>query len=395
MNILIYIPRLENDWGGVKQYTNTLLNVLHEDFKNHYYVYNDVNDEVINESIKKIPIHTVVTTQEINRLNNKIKNSGIRFANLLLRLVQSKKRIEYLDNFSLYCEKLLIQIIHCPYQFIPQTKSAKLITTLHDVQELHFPEFFSAEIRAYRGKMYLDYLSRADSVIVSYNHVKNDLIKYFQIPAEKIKTVLLQMSKLWVYKYTEDDLVELPQKLETQSFILYPANAWKHKNHLNLLEAIAYLRDKENILIRLVCTGDFDSENGKAVLSKTNELKLKNQVIFLGMVNEKMLYSLYRKTLAVVIPTLYEAGSFPLMESFFLDVPVVCSNVTSLPETMGNSLFTFDPTDITSIASSIKQILYDEDFRKKSLENSKIQKEKLTRINSLDLLISNYKTLVK
>ena len=68
------------------------------------------------------------------------------------------------------------------------------------------------------------------------------------------------------------------------------------------------------------------------------------------------------------MPTLYEAGSFPLMESILMGIPVVCSNVTSLPETIGDNQFVFDPNNINDIAEKIIKIWDDENYRADNLD---------------------------
>jgi len=91
---------------------------------------------------------------------------------------------------------------------------------------------------------------------------------------------------------------------------------------------------------------------------------------FLGLVPEEDLICLYKNSSLVVIPTLYEAGSAPLYEAMRYQVPVICSNVTSLPETIGNEEFIFDPNEVSEIAIKIKKILMDSTFREKNLMNS-------------------------
>src|SRR5690242_9117410 len=143
MNVLIYIPEFGKDWGGVKQYSSTLLRILKDDKRNHYFVYNDLKDPVMADIIKDIPLHSVISSKDIYRPTTKVKNFFIRILNFISRVSGSKRRIEHCDDFTSFCKKKSIQIVHCPYQFIPMTKAAKLITTMHDVQELHFPEFFT------------------------------------------------------------------------------------------------------------------------------------------------------------------------------------------------------------------------------------------------------------
>jgi len=394
MNILIYIPEFGKDWGGVKQYSSTLLGIIKEDHHNHYFVYNDLKDPAVSDLIRDIPLHTVVNPQEINRPDNKIKKFYIRVFNFLFRILRIKQRVVLPDNFSSFCEKKSIQIIHCPYQYIPATKAAKLITTMHDVQELHFPEFFTAEARAFRARVYLDYLRRTDAVIVSYQHIKNDLVKYFQVPEQKINIILLEMDKLWFQSYLQSEPITLPEQFQHMRYLFYPANTWEHKNHIALLEAISSLKKEENLVINLICTGQVTEQQGTRILKKISDMNISEHVHFPGLVDESLLYSIYKNAVGVVIPTLYEAGSFPLMESIFLGVPVICSNVTSLPETMGDEDFTFDPTDNLALKNKMKRLWLDESFRKKSIANSLIQKNKLTKTDALRKIIKTYEDVL-
>ncbi len=110
-------------------------------------------------------------------------------------------------------------------------------------------------------------------------------------------------------------------------------------------------------------------------------MKLEEEVKFLGIIPESDLISLYKLTKLVVIPTLYEAGSAPLYEAMRYGTPVICSNVTSLPETIGNDEFIFDPENVEEIAGKIKLGLSDSDFRKRNVDNSKIRMQLLEKID--------------
>lgn len=394
MHILFYIPNLDQSWGGVRQYVAALLRLFHGDNVNEYFIYHDAADVQILEAIKDIPKHNLVKSSDINQIETVFQKVPINKLSAIpvLRKLKFRRKISIVHSLATYCKKKGITIIHCPYQYIPIVKDVKLITTMHDVQELHFPEFFTAEQRAQRAMNYLDFLRRADAVIVSYNHIKKDLVKYFQVNPANIKTILLQMDKLWFYKFYEKDIEVLPE-LDGTKYLLYPANAWKHKNHSALIKAIALLRDEGSLPIKMVFTGDFNNEQGRYIIDQTEKLKLQDQIIFLGIVDERTLFSLYKKATAVVIPTLYEAGSFPLMESILLDVPVICSNVTSLPETIDNEKFTFSPVNIYEIAKHINRICNDDNYRKCNLEQIKIQAKKIKENHSLPLFQDLYAEL--
>ncbi len=394
-NILIYIPEINQEYGGTRQYAVTLIKMLHEIKANQYFIYHDVNDAEVIQAIAGKQNFKLVTTSDIEVKEIVYKNVTIqRFNGLpILGKLKFKRKFIITTGLETYCHRNKIEIIHCPYQFLPQVKGPKLITTLHDIQEIHFPEFFSAEQRAYRATNYLDFLRRADLVVVSYSHIKQDIIHYFDVPERKITILLLKMEKLWFDKFSHGDIIAQHLNFLPKQYLLYPANSWKHKNHLFLLDVLAYIRDKFNLHINVVFTGNFNTLNGQLIIQKSKKLNLHNQVSFLGVVEENILYSLYKQAIGVVVPTLYEAGSFPLMESILLNVPVICSNVTSLPETIGNIKFVFDPEDIIDFSEKIIQLWKDQEFRKDNLNQLKLQADILAKNDPFPILQKLYKKL--
>jgi len=395
MQILFYIPDINQTWGGVRQYAITLLKMLQKDFENHYYIYHDLNDSDILEAIDQIPNQTLVTTEIIKDPKIiTVKVPDKRFSRIPgLRRLKVEQQVIIESDLAAYCKKHGIQTIYCPYQFIPKVDNVKLITTLHDVQELHFPEFFSAEDRAYRATSYLDFLRRADAVVVSYQHIKDDLIKYFNVPSSKINVILLEMQNLWFEKFSNSNSIDISVLDLPENFLLYPANTWKHKNHLRLIKAIAEARERYNVIINLVCTGH-KNEHYSEIEKLIHHLKLEDQIFFTGIVEENILYSLYETSRGVVIPTTYEAGSFPLYESIFLNVRVICSNVTSLPETIGKNEYVFNPFEVKEITDLIIKLWNDHMFREKNLEHIVGRAKYLTsKNNSLSKITSVYSTL--
>ena len=139
------------------------------------------------------------------------------------------------------------------------------------------------------------------------------------------------------------------------SFALYPAHTWEHKNHLRLLEALAGLRDRAGLIVNLVCTGE-RTAFGRTIARRIRELRLEQQTRFLGFVKPDELRALYHLTQIAIHPSLFEGGGLPVLEAFRAGVPVACSNVTSLPEYAGNAALLFDPTDVASIADALRQM---------------------------------------
>ena len=386
MNILFYIPYLSQDMGGLKQYSKGILEIMAKETNNKYFIYHNNDEAEITKVLLRNPHLKLIKDIDIPNRNGR---RFVRYLNRFLKKIHIGISANLFEPINILCKQYAIDIIHCPYQFIPNIKRTKLITTLHDVQELHFPEFFTPQERARRAVYYMDYLFRADKIIVSYVHVKNDLIKYFQIPENKIDILLINMNDLWINHLSEDNIVNVNDITNGDDFLLYPANTWSHKNHLNLIKAVSLLRDKFDLKIKVICTGK-KHDHYEEIHKLVKELNLEKQIIFPDVLSEEVLYSLYKACRAVVVPSLYEAGSFPLYESILLNVPVICSNVTSLPETISNVECLFNPFDIECIALKIKEVWTDESFRNSIKENFKIAKSKISSNNPLPILQKIY-----
>ncbi|MGI8584343.1 MAG: glycosyltransferase family 4 protein [Chitinophagaceae bacterium] len=390
---MIYIPNLSQDSGGIKQYSMGLLNVLAGDTQHTYFINHNTGDKDIISLINRNK-QFIHIKEEISKWENYTSYTK-RVYNFLCRALLIKKQIRISNSLEGICNKYGIKVIHCPYQRLPEVSNVQLITTLHDVQELHLPAFFSPAERAFRANCYMDILNRADKIIVSYEHVKNDLISFFNTPNHKIHIILLEMERLWFEKFSEKDSISFSDINVPQKFLLYPANTWKHKNHIRLLKAVALLRDKYNLSVFVICSGHTNDHFNNDIQILIADLNLESQVKFLGIVEEHVLFSLYKNAAGVVIPTLYEAGSFPLMESILLEIPVICSNVTSLPDTIQNEDYTFDPYNINDIADKIKSLWVSDIYRNKSIQNSKKVGRNLKGTNALQNLQKLYRELDK
>jgi len=388
-NILFYIPTINQKSGGIRQYSFNMLKMISENNTGefNFFVYHKRNDKLFldiidqNENFKLIPTHFFPKTLI------KLYNSLGKIVTIL-----TFKKLSFKKEFHDFLIKNYdIKIVHCPYQFIPKTKKAKLITTMHDVQELHFPEFFSEEEKRNRAVNYPDYMKRADAIVVSYNHIKEDLIEFFKINPLKINTLLIGLNDLWIAEYFNKGL-RFDYKADFSNYLLYPANAWKHKNHITLLKALKVLKD-QNKIVNFVFTGDFNNDHGAFLISKIEEFGLQDQIILRGIVNQDELYSIYQNASGVVVPTLYEAGSYPLYESLYIEKPVVCSNVTSLPETIGDDKFVFKPLDKIDIADKIEKLYFDENYRNESKLNAIKMKNELKSNDSIQTIYSIYRSL--
>ena len=369
--ILIYVPEVDQTWGGIRQYTCTLIALLSKLKTYEFFIFHNSNDPEIlrvSENIENISLinKNSVSTSLSNRMTIRFKNFVLKVINKIFKLKVPLIEINHLQEIV---QALNIVIVHTPYQFLPDVENTKRVTTIHDVQELYYPEFFTPNQRAYRAREYSKATKQSSHIVVSYNHVKNDLMRFFQVPAEMIDVILLQMDNHWVCKMTQNNLIDLKQYNLPEKYLLYPANAWSHKNHDAIIEAVNNAT-QQGVKIHVVFTGNFNNAQGELLKKKIIDYALEKQIVIMGIVDENTLYSLYCSCAGVVVPTLYEAGSFPLMEAILLGIPVICSNVTSLPETIGNDDFIFDANDINDVCSKMISLYSDETYRQHSKANA-------------------------
>ncbi|HLE79650.1 MAG TPA: glycosyltransferase family 1 protein [Candidatus Limnocylindrales bacterium] len=254
------------------------------------------------------------------------------------------------------------QVAHFPLQagFLTELPS---IYHPHDLQHVHLPGYFTPRERLHRESWYRALCEQARVVAVTSSWGRDDLVRHFDLPAEKVRVVPWAAVLDEYPTPTEEDLADVRARWDLDApFLLYPAQTWPHKNHVGLLGAMARLRDERGLLVRAVFPGR-RNDRTRALDDVATQLGLEGQVVWPGFVTGVQLASLYRLARAVVIPTLFEAASFPLWEAFQAGVPAACSNVTSLPEQAGDAALVFDPRDERAIAAAIEQLWTDHELR--------------------------------
>ncbi len=271
--------------------------------------------------------------------------------------------------------KMQIYKFHVDLMIYPTTNrfsfEAKIpfIITIHDFQHKYLPQFFSGQVIKEREYVFSKAAREALFIICESEFVKQDIIKFLQIPKDKI-IVLSSPLPEHISKFLSNkvlnkaiiDKYKLPQK-----YLFYPANFWPHKNHINLIRALNFLKKRYNVFIPLVCVGGIKNGYGK-MLKEINKLKISDQVIYLGFVSELEKMYIYKNAGALIVPSFFESLSIPIWEAFKLGIPVAASNVCSLPQQVGKAGLVFDPKDPEDIAKKIYHLWTDPDLRDSLVE---------------------------
>jgi glycosyltransferase involved in cell wall biosynthesis len=260
--------------------------------------------------------------------------------------------------------RLPVDIIHHPFStLIPPGLKIPSVLTFHDIQHEFFPEFFvGAEMKNRR-----DFSRRsaieATRIIAISEHVKSSLVDKYQVSPDKIDVVYNGYGH--EYQVMDSDreleLVKMKYALD-RPFMYYPAATWPHKNHKKLLEAMRLLSDKYNFDGNLVLTGVAKQSNNE-ILGDIDRLRLTDRVKILGYLPYGDIPSLYNLARLLVYPSLFEGFGLPLVEAMACGCPIVCSNVTAMPEVVKNAALFFTPTSEEDIADKIWSVWNDDSLR--------------------------------
>jgi glycosyltransferase involved in cell wall biosynthesis len=228
--------------------------------------------------------------------------------------------------------------------------------------------------------LYSKVVERACFLVVDSDYNKQDLMKYYSIPQNKIKVIqsLPDMKALESLKESDEQGYLSKYNLYNE-YIYYPAHLIEAKNHLNLLEALRIIKENHGEMIPLILSG------GQQALLPQIQEKAKRydiSVRYLGYISYSDVILTLKKAKALVFASLFDPYALPIWEAFYLGVPVVSSNVCALPEQVGDAGLLFDPNNIDDMAEKIYTIWTNESLRKELIQKG------YERIK--DLTLENY-----
>lgn len=269
------------------------------------------------------------------------------------------------------------ELVHFPYQRYFPT-SLPFIFEPWDLQHLHLPELFSKEELEFRDWLYRQACEEASLVVTATHWTKADLLQHFGLPASKIAVIPRGAESgpanipPGVIENTLNRL-RLPHR-----FALYPAKTWAHKNHVRLFEALAHLRDKEGLVIPLVCTGKPIEASAESIRRALESLGLNDQVFFTGFLDEASIRELYAGADLMVFPSLFEGLGIPVLEAMASSTPVVSSRASCLPEIGGEAAIYFDPYSMEDMAAKIAEVWNDGTLRKELKQRGRANVDSFT-----------------
>lgn len=361
MNIGVDIrPLMVKNKTGIGEYTLELLSaIFKEDKINEYYLFSN--------SLKKLKTNLQLWKQpNVHYIHSPYPNKLLNFL-LAFRFIN--------------IDQLLPIKIDCWYSpninFLSLGKISKYILTIHDISFEIFPEFYTfKQLMWHKIINPKKQCQLANTIIVPSENTKRDIVEHYKIDQDKIKVIYPGLSVKFNLSENElklqKNIVQKKYDLPT-NFIIFLGSIEPRKNILSIIQAFEKLPNQLTQKYHLLITGGSGWKN-KQIYQIAEQSKLHNHIKFLGFIADADKPALLSLSKLFIFPSFYEGFGFPVIEAMKMNVPVITSNRSSLPEISDNNAILINPNNISDLKNSILLFLENDnlynEYKKRGLETA-------------------------
>ncbi|EDX87662.1 glycosyl transferase, group 1 family protein [Synechococcus sp. PCC 7335] len=319
----------------------------------------------------------------IDKVASKVLNTQNPVSNLFDRLVRTTSAR---TRSGILQGKHRVDLLFCPFSAPTLAEHGlPLVAIGYDFQHFDLPFFFDDIERAHRTRFLNALNYQSQKIICISDFTRQSFIKHLNTPLDKLTAIPICIHERLEKKsdaYVESVLAS--QGLQRDCYLFFPANFWPHKNHSLLLAAYSIYQQKfTDQALDLVFTGALQSSQ-ETLESLVHKMGLSGRIHFLGFLNQDELIAIWQGTKGLIFPSLYEGFGIPVLEAFWFDKPVACSNIGSLPEVGGDAVIYFNPRKPEAVAKAMGQLAHDQDAcsRLQVLAKDRLQHFKKQRMTS-------------
>jgi glycosyltransferase involved in cell wall biosynthesis len=382
MRIGFDAKRAFHNGTGLGHYSRNLIRALSENYPDHvYYLFN--------------PKGSGKFSIEADNLYEVLPND------VLAKIFSSAWRSKWVKKDM---QKLRVQLYHGLSHEVPvgiRNTGIPSVVTIHDlIHERHPEQYNSFDVRIYKRKFRYS-CKHARKIIAISEQTKRDIMEFYKIPEEKIMVCYQSCNPAFGEKVSEAEKMRIKELYHLpDQFFLYVGSVVERKNLLNICSAMAML--ERHIDIPLVVIG-----KGKKYMEKVKkfikEQKLETRVIFLSerpLVRSLPSFqsaidfpAIYQLATAMIYPSFFEGFGIPVLEALWSRLPVITSNVSSLPEAAGTGAYYVNPGIPEEIAAGMIKISSDKEYAADLAEKGWEHAQEFTAKKSADSVMSVYKSV--
>ncbi|MDQ1388189.1 MAG: hypothetical protein QOF56_1643 [Acidobacteriaceae bacterium] len=334
---------------------------------------------------------------------DKVKEMGALPANFhTVPLTGPERSLQSFRAFRTIVKRLECDLVHIPNLFsIPRALPCPYVMTVHDMLE-HLSR--ARRETGFWGSFHFQLTKRAlrgaARIFAVSNFTKIEIEKLFGIPPARIEVVYNAIDERFLHGHASaaDRQLIAERYQVTYPFLLYAGRVSPHKNVVRMIEAFSALKtelEKDHAFpdLKLIIIGD-DLSGNPDLRRTVVRSGVQNDVRFLGFVPIEVLRTFYDQAKIFVFPSLYEGFGLPPLEAMAHGTPVVTSNVSSLPEVVGNAAVLVHPENVFEIMRALHRVLLDQPLREKMKERSYRQAAKFSWEKSVRRIMDAYQEVV-
>ncbi len=313
-------------------------------------------------------------------------------------LLASDRSFQGYREFRTALQRLNCDLVHIPNLFsVPRMLPCPYVMTVHDMLEhMSRAREQSGFWRSFHFQMTKRVLAGAARIFAVSNFTRNEIEKLFEIPSDRVEVVYNAIDERFLHGHAtapERDLIARRYQV-TYPFLLYAGRISPHKNVVRMIEAFSALkteleRDQAYPDLKLIIIGD-DLSGNPDLRRTVVRSGVQNDVRFLGFVPIEVLRIFYDEAKIFVFPSLYEGFGLPPLEAMVHGTPVVTSNVSSLPEVVGNAAVLVNPENVFEIMRALHRVLMDKPLRDRMKERGYQQAAKFSWETSVRRILEAY-----
>jgi glycosyltransferase involved in cell wall biosynthesis len=255
-----------------------------------------------------------------------------------------------------------IDVFYTPTNFLfPYDIKAPKVVTLHEIQHLHHPELFQKYDRLNRIIHFENTLQKAGLITVGNETIKNELLSLKRIAPEKIAVLPFGINTS-LYSQPQGNEDVLKKYNLPPDFLFYPAQLWRHKDHLTILRSILLLNDMYKVNVPFVFTGS-KTRATQYIFDFIDQNKMKD-VYYLGAIPKEDLIALMQAARYFITASDYESGFTQILEAATAKAPIIAADIPIIREIAKDfKINIFDKGDHESLTTLLLTIWSDSTTR--------------------------------
>jgi glycosyltransferase involved in cell wall biosynthesis len=269
-------------------------------------------------------------------------------------------------------KKVKADIFVSPDGYLSMKTGVPQLAVIHDLNFEYFPKDFPWIISKYFNHYFPRFAVKANRIATVSEFSKKDIQEKYNIPESKIDVVYNGVNEMF-HSISSLEKKAVKEKFTgNNDYFIFIGALLPRKNLKNLFLAFDFFRKQYSYQHKLVIVGArkwWTNELNEVY----NNLEYKKDIVFVGRLGEEELNTILAGASALTYVSYFEGFGIPILEAFRCQVPVITSNVTSMPEVAGNAALLVNPFDPGSIADAMQKIVSDPQLCEVLLENAKIR----------------------